>query len=104
MKSDEFLPDPFILYIKVQPAAKKTEIIGFETFAHPASGVPTSMLKVRLAAPPIDGKANQALCVFFAKLCDVPLRNVTLLSGETSKIKRIQIERSKIFPACLRYE
>lgn len=98
MKNDELLPEHLILYIKVQPAAKKTEIIGFETFSHPASGAPTSMLKVRLAAPPVDGKANQALCAFFAKLCDVPMRNVTLLSGETSKIKRIQINHPKLIP------
>jgi len=102
MKNDEFLPAQLILYIKVQPAAKKTEIIGFEIFAHPASGAPTPMLKVRLAAPPVDGKANQALCAFFAKLCDVPNRNVTLLSGETSKIKRIQIENPKSIPEVLR--
>lgn len=102
MTNDESLPDHLILYIKVQPAAKKTEIIGFETFAHPASGAPTPMLKVRLAAPPVDGKANQALCAFFAKLCDVPLRNVTLLSGETSKIKRIQIDQPKVMPDFLK--
>ena len=104
MNNDESLPDQLILYIKVQPAAKKTEIIGFETFAHPASGAPTPMLKVRLAAPPVDGKANQALCAFFAKLCDVPLRNVTLLSGETSKIKRIQIDHPQSVPEVLRAE
>ena len=98
MKNDALLPEQLILYLKVQPAAKKTEIIGFETFAHPASGAPTSMLKVRLAAPPIDGKANHALCAFFAKLCDVPMRNVSLLSGETSKIKRIQINHPKAIP------
>jgi len=96
MTNNEPLPDQLILLVKVQPAAKKTEIIGFEMTEHPASGKPVQMLKIRLAAPPIDGKANQALCVFLAKLCDVPLRNVTLLSGETSKIKRILIDRPKI--------
>ena len=101
MKNNQSLPERLTLYIKVQPAAKKTEIIGFENFAHPASGAPTPMLKVRLAAPPVDGKANQALCMFFAKLCDVPIRNVTLLSGETSKIKRIQIEKPKVIPSIL---
>ncbi len=101
IKNDESLPVQLTLYIKVQPAAKKTEVVGFETLAHPASGAPTPMLKVRLAAPPVDGKANQALCAFFAKLCDVPIRSVTLLSGETSKIKRIQIERPKVIPLIL---
>ena len=94
----EALPDQLILWIKVQPAAKKTEIIGVEMIEHPASGKPVQMLKIRLAAPPVDGKANQALCAFLAKLCDVPIRNVSLLSGETSKIKRIQIEKPKVIP------
>jgi uncharacterized protein (TIGR00251 family) len=93
MNNNEPLLDQLILSIKVQPAAKKTEIIGHETVEHPASGKSVRMLKIRLAAPPVDGKANQALRVFLAKLCDVPLRNVTLLSGETSKIKRVQIDK-----------
>jgi len=69
---------------------------------HPASNIPTSMLKVRLAAPPIDGRANQVLCTFIAKQFDVPLRQVTLLSGEASKIKRIQVEQPKVIPESLK--
>jgi uncharacterized protein (TIGR00251 family) len=104
MTNSEPLPDQLILSIKVQPTAKKTEIIGLETVEHPASGKPVQMLKIRLAAPPVEGKANQALCAFLAKLCDVPLRNVTLLSGETSKIKRVQIDKPNKVPEFVRVE
>ncbi|WP_410209492.1 DUF167 domain-containing protein [Aquirhabdus sp.] len=88
----------FVFFVKVQPNAKKTEIIGLETINHPASNIPTPMLKIRLAAPPIDGKANQVLCAFIAKQFDVPLRQVMLLSGETAKIKRIQVDQPKVIP------
>ncbi|WP_210009175.1 DUF167 domain-containing protein [Aquirhabdus parva] len=91
----------FAFFVKVQPNAKKTEILGLETINHPASNIPTSMLKIRLAAPPIDGKANQVLCAFIAKQFDVPLRQVTLQSGEASKIKRILVDQPKVIPALL---
>jgi len=99
---NDSLPDQLILWIKVQPAAKKTEIMGVETVEHPASGQPIQMVKIRLAAPPVEGKANQALCAFLAKLCDVPIRHVSLLSGETSKMKRIQINQPKTMPDFVR--
>lgn len=91
-----------ILYVKVQPGAKKTEIVGLETISHPANHQPLSVLKLRLAAPPVDGKANQALCAFMAELFAVPLRQVTLLSGETSKLKRLQIDAPQQIPELLR--
>ncbi len=86
------------LYVKVQPGAKSTEIVGLETIAHPATQQPIVALKLRLAAPPIDGKANQALCAYLAKLCGVPLRQVSLLSGEASKIKRLSIDAPQMIP------
>jgi uncharacterized protein (TIGR00251 family) len=49
-------------------------------------------MKVRLAAPPVDGKANAALCAFLAQFCGVPRSAVTLLSGETSRAKRIRVD------------
>ena len=91
-----------VLYVKVQPAAKKTEIIGLETISHPANHQPLTVLKLRLAAPPVDGKANQALCAFMAQLFAVPLRQVTLLSGDTNKLKRLQIDAPQQIPELLR--
>jgi uncharacterized protein (TIGR00251 family) len=49
-------------------------------------------LKVRLAAPPVDGEANEELIRFLAKLFDVPRRQVSILSGLTSKNKLIRVE------------
>jgi uncharacterized protein YggU (UPF0235/DUF167 family) len=48
-------------------------------------------LAVRLAAPPVDGAANDLLCEFLAKLLGVGRRSVTIRSGETSRIKMLHI-------------
>ena len=70
------------LSLHVQPGAKKTEF----------SGLHGEALKLRLAAPPVDGKANAALIAFLAKFCGVPKNAVSLLSGETSRQKIVRIE------------
>lgn len=49
-------------------------------------------LKIRLQAPPVDGKANAALRSFLAKTLGVPERAVTLMSGETGRLKRVRVE------------
>jgi uncharacterized protein len=49
-------------------------------------------LKVRLTAPPIEGRANAALVVFMAKALGVAKSQVTLLSGDTSRLKSLEIE------------
>ena len=46
---------------------------------------------VRLAAPPIDGAADDALLAFLADALDVPRRNITIVSGEKSRDKRVQV-------------
>jgi uncharacterized protein (TIGR00251 family) len=71
-----------VLTLHVQPAAKRTEV----------SGAHGDALKVKLAAPPVDGKANAELLRFLAEAFGVPLRNVTLLRGETSRAKVVRIE------------
>lgn len=70
-----------VLTLHIQPGAKKTEFVGLHGEA----------MKIRLAAPPVDGKANAALCAFLADFCGVPKSAVTLLSGETSRAKRVRI-------------
>lgn len=45
----------------------------------------------RLAAPPVDGAANAALVPLVAKTFGVPKRDVTLIAGETSRLKRLSI-------------
>ena len=61
----------------VQPGAKRTAV----------SGVYGTSLKIALAAPPVDGKANKELCVFLAKKLGLAKNAVTLVSGQTSRDK-----------------
>ena len=69
------------LTLHVQPGASRTEVAGTHGDA----------LKVRLAAPPVDGKANAELLRFLAEAFGVPRRNVTLVRGETSRAKVVRI-------------
>ena len=70
-----------LLTLHIQPGAKKTEIAGCHGDA----------LKIRLAAPPVDGKANEALLRFIADTLRVPKSAVTLKSGQTSRRKVLEI-------------
>lgn len=65
--------------VHVVPRASKTEIIGLQG----------ESLKVRLQAPPVDGKANAALCEFFADLAGIPKRQVSVVAGQTSREKTL---------------
>ncbi|HUF70638.1 MAG TPA: DUF167 domain-containing protein [Longimicrobiales bacterium] len=68
--------------IRVQPRASRTEIAGEHGGA----------LKIRLAAPPVDGSANRELVRFLAKAVGVPTSAVTVVSGESSRNKVVEIE------------
>ena len=54
-----------------------------------AVGMYGEELKITLKTPPVDGRANQELCRFFAECFDLPGRSVQLLSGQTSRRKRV---------------
>lgn len=68
--------------IFVQPRASRNRIVG----------VQGDELKIALTAPPVDGAANKACLAFFARLCRIPKSNVILISGETSRHKRLLLE------------
>jgi len=70
-----------VLRLHVQPGAKKTEIVGEHGEA----------LKVRLAAPPVDGKANAELLAYLAERLGLPRTALTLKSGESSRQKRVAV-------------
>lgn len=70
-----------MLTLHIQPGAKKTEIVGLHGEA----------LKIRLAAPPVDGKANAALIAYLARVCGISRSNVVLVSGESARAKRVRI-------------
>ena len=69
------------LTLHIQPGAKKTEVAGEHGDA----------LKIRLAAPPVDGKANAALTAFVADRLGVAKSTVTLKSGQTSRRKVLEV-------------
>ena len=69
------------LQIHAQPGARRTEI----------AGVHNGCLKIRLAAPAVGGRANEALIAFLAASFDVPRRNVSLLRGESGRRKAVCI-------------
>lgn len=76
------------LTLHVQPGAKQTTIAGLHGDA----------LKIRLAAPPIEGRANEALLRFIADFFKVPLRDVALKQGGQSRHKRVEVRGSHIRP------
>lgn len=69
------------LRLHIQPGAKKTEVVGLHGEA----------LKIRLAAPPVDGKANACLQAFLAGRLGVAKAAVSLVSGDSSRAKRVRI-------------
>ena len=70
-----------VLAVRVIPRAPRSRVDGERGGA----------ILIRLAAPPVDGAANDALVAFLAETLGLPRRNVTLVSGEKSRDKRVQI-------------
>ena len=69
--------------VKVVPRAKKNQISGI---------MEDGSLKVRVAAPPVDGKANRALIKLLADTLNIPKTDVAIISGLQSRYKTISIE------------
>ena len=80
--------DVLTLTLHVQPGAKRSEMAGLHGEA----------LKIRLAAPPVEGRANEALLKFIAESFGVPLRQVELKQGGQSRHKIVAITGSKTEP------
>ncbi|EIC19889.1 DUF167 family protein [Thiorhodovibrio frisius] len=76
------------LNLRVQPRARR------DGFAEPIGDA----VKVQLRAPPVDGRANASLIAFVAKAFGVPRAQVTLLSGEHSRSKRLRIQAPRALP------
>jgi hypothetical protein len=70
------------LQLHIQPRASKTEIVGVHGDA----------LKIRLAAPPVDGAANDALVRFLAERLGVPRTAVMLIAGMSGRRKTVMLE------------
>jgi uncharacterized protein len=80
--------ESIVLTLHVQPGAKRTEVAGTHGDA----------LRIRLAAPPVDGKANAELLRFLAHAFGVPQRHVTLVRGDASRQKVVRIARPSVRP------
>jgi len=82
----------WILELRVQPRASRTEF----------AGIHGDRLRVRLNAPPVDGKANAALVEFIAGAFEVARARVHLEQGLASRDKRVRVEGAGTLPAALR--
>ncbi|MDX1334498.1 MAG: DUF167 family protein [Gammaproteobacteria bacterium] len=84
MSHFEWQGEDLVLRIRVQPRSSQ------EGFAE----VLGDQIKLRVNAPPVDGKANAQLIQFLSKLFKVPKGQIRILSGETGRDKRIRISKS----------
>ena len=80
-----------ILVCHLQPKASKSEFAGLHGDA----------IKVRIQAPPVDGKANAELVKFLAKQFAVSKSAVNIISGELNRHKRVKITRPEKIPEAL---
>jgi uncharacterized protein (TIGR00251 family) len=72
--------------LRVQPRASRTAIAGTI-----ATGEGGEAVKLAITAPPVDGKANQAVIEFLARLFGVAKSNIAIVSGETGRNKVIAV-------------
>lgn len=77
----ESYKDGSIITVKLTPRASRNAVLGVEE----------TWLRVALTAPPVDGKANEAARRFIAETLDLPRSAVTLITGQTARLKRFAI-------------
>ncbi len=73
--------DNLRIEVKVQPRASRNQIVGEHDGA----------LKIKLAAPPVEGEANRALLDYLAEILKLPRKNILLIKGDSSRHKLIEI-------------
>lgn len=73
--------DDVILSLHIQPGAKRSELAGQHGEA----------LKIRLAAPPVEGRANDCLIAFLAERLSLPKARVELVAGTSARSKRVRL-------------
>jgi len=81
----------WLIAVHVQPGAKKSG----------AAGLHGGALKLRIAAPPVEGKANEALVAFVAGALGVPRRAVSVVKGASSREKLLLVADASADPARL---
>lgn len=83
--------DGVSLQIQAQPGAKRTEVVGLHG----------DCIKVRLASPPVDGKANECLVRFLAERLGVRRNQVTITRGLSSRRKTVFVQAGDVQPTTL---
>ncbi len=81
----------WLIAVHVQPGAKRSA----------AAGLHGGALKLRIAAPPVEGKANDALVEFIAGALGVPRRAVSVVKGASSREKKVLVTDASADPARL---
>lgn len=87
----KFDNDTLTLFLHIQPGAKNTEF----------AGTHGERLKIRIKAPPADGKANAEIIRFLAEQFSVAKSQIEIISGELGRQKTLQINGLKKLPAQL---
>jgi hypothetical protein len=80
--------EALVLSLHVQPRAKQDRV----------EGTHGDRLKIRIKAPPVEGKANRYLLAFLADCFGVPSHQAALTAGEGSRDKRVTIQRPARYP------
>lgn len=85
------VPDGWLLSVHARPGAKRTEVAGLHGDA----------LKLHIAAPPLEGRANEELAAFVAKTLNVPKDKVRVVKGGASRRKTVLVAAREADPARL---
>ncbi|MSQ72160.1 MAG: YggU family protein [Betaproteobacteria bacterium] len=80
-----------MLSLHIQPGAKRSAVAGLHDGA----------LKIRIAAPPVEGRANEALIAFIAAALGVTRRSVSVVRGESARRKTVLVAAPGIDPGAL---
>ena len=73
--------EPVKISVRVQPGARKNEVLGFQE----------DVLRIKIAAPPVEGKADRELIVFLSEVLGIRKSDITIEKGETAKRKLVGI-------------
>jgi len=87
----ELKRDGVAIHVHAQPGAKRTEIVGLHG----------DCVKVRLASPPVDGKANACLIEFLARRMGVKKSQVSITRGMSARRKTVFVAAAGLQPAVL---
>jgi uncharacterized protein (TIGR00251 family) len=81
LKEEDAAKNAYAIALYCQPGAKKTEVCGEHD----------GRLKIRLSAPPVEGKANDALIAWLSKTLKVKQSAIVLIAGDLSRLKRVLV-------------